>query len=144
MVSQLLSQNEKRQLENEEKAQDIPVIDINARSLDGWTALHYAVSEGHYPIVDALLKAKAKPDLTTSMKRTPLHIACLRNNLPIVELLTKHPSVDVNFQDSDFNTPLHIAAERGLIEIVQFLLDNKADPKIENHQKKTAYDLTLS
>ena len=69
------------------------------------------------------------------MKRTPLHIACLRNYLQIVKLLVSHPViiclivklVDINAQDTDFNTPLHIASELGFVKIVEYLIDNKCD-----------------
>lgn len=67
------------------------LLDVNSRALDGWTALHYAANEGHLGIVEVLLEAKANPTLATSMGRTPLHIACLRNFIDIVRVLVQHP-----------------------------------------------------
>lgn len=69
---------------------------MNSRSLDGWTALHFAVNEGHARIVEILIEAKANPSLYTSMKRTALHIAALRNHFNIVKILLNNPLVDVN------------------------------------------------
>lgn len=88
------------------------MLDVNCKGLDDWTALHHAVNGRSEQIVNLLLLAKANPNLITHMKRTPLHLACLRSSLEIVKLLVEHQA-DLNAQDNDFNTPMHIAAELG-------------------------------
>jgi ankyrin repeat protein len=55
--------------------------------LDGWTALHFAVNEGYEEIVDFLIKNHANVESKTSFSRRPIHIAALRGNLQIFELL---------------------------------------------------------
>lgn len=54
------SRNSKDSNENSLKKSDIPeeqkqLLHINSRALDGWTALHYAVNEGHLEIVRVFL-----------------------------------------------------------------------------------------
>lgn len=65
----------------------IGLINIDCKGLDDWTALHHAVNNRRTNIVKLLLEAKANPNLYTYMRRTPLHLACLRGSLEIVELL---------------------------------------------------------
>jgi len=51
---------------------------------------------------------------------TPLHIACMRGNLKIVELLT---NANVEVQDNKFGfTPLHDACANGHNDIIRFLV----------------------
>ena len=71
------------------------LIDINSKGLDDWTALHHAVNGSRTTIVKLLLEAKANPNLATHMKRTPLHLACLRRTLDVVRLLVQY-GVNVN------------------------------------------------
>lgn len=63
------------------------MLDINSKGLDDWTALHHAVNGRHTKIVQLLIEAKANPNLSTHMGRTPLHLACLRCSLEIVQIL---------------------------------------------------------
>lgn len=71
------------------------MIDINSKGLDDWTALHHAVNGKRTNIVKLLLEAKANPNLETQMKRTPLHLACLRRSIDIVKLLVQY-GVNIN------------------------------------------------
>lgn len=53
---------------------------------------------------------------------TPLHIACVRAHLPVVEVLLADERVDVNERDEGQRTPLMTACERGNYEVVARLL----------------------
>ena len=60
---------------------------VNCINSDGFTPLHLAASEGHGPLIEVLIKAKAQVDARTNNFRTPLHIACLRGNLSVIQAL---------------------------------------------------------
>jgi len=49
--------------------------DVNARDAGGWTALHFAASDGRGPLVVALLAAHADPTLRTSDGETARQLA---------------------------------------------------------------------
>lgn len=53
---------------------------------------------------------------------TALHIACLKGNLQIVQMLSSFNSILVDSQTNDGLTPLHCAAIKGSVEIVIFLV----------------------
>eukprot|EP00928_Gymnodinium_smaydae_P024929 TRINITY_DN20018_c0_g4_i1.p1 TRINITY_DN20018_c0_g4~~TRINITY_DN20018_c0_g4_i1.p1 ORF type:complete len:567 (+),score=100.23 TRINITY_DN20018_c0_g4_i1:47-1702(+) len=61
-------------------------IDIQAQDDEGNTALHYAVSLQHLPIMKSLLKAKAQPDSSNKNGDSPLSAARSSGNPKIFEL----------------------------------------------------------
>ena len=52
-------------------------IDVNIKSLDDFTPLHYAITFNHLEIVKILIVKKANPEAKTSLGRTGLHLACI-------------------------------------------------------------------
>ena len=62
--------------------------------------------------------------------RTPLHIAALRGNRRLANLLL-HNGADVNAQDNDGNTPMHLIQDSQ--RMPNLLLTYGADWSIENH-----------
>jgi ankyrin repeat protein len=60
-------------------------------------------------VIVELLKQGSSVNSLTSIKRTPLHLATIKNNLKIVKYLLKHKS-DLNAIDADKNTCMHLAA----------------------------------
>ncbi len=96
--------------------------DVNAKGLDQWTALHFAANEGHYEVVTFLLtKPSIDKEATSTILRTPLHLAIIRGNLPIVRALIK-AGANKNAKDFDENTPLHLASEFGHFECIIYLV----------------------
>ena len=55
-------------------------VDVNARGLDDWTALHFAANENNITIVKLLVENGANPNAKTTYWRTPLHMACMRGS----------------------------------------------------------------
>ena len=57
---------------------------------DYLTALHVAAHCGHVRVAKLLLDRKADPNARALNGFTPLHIACKKNRIKVVELLLKH------------------------------------------------------
>ena len=68
-----------------------------------------------------------------SLKSTPLHFACMQDNLIAVRsILRKCPNV--NMSDYMGNTPLHYAVERGNLQILRLLHEAEADALKKNDE----------
>ena len=81
---------------------------LEARDIDGSTALHCAAWKGHREVVDFLLKAGADVHAQNSNDHwgtTPLHAAAHANHTAIVQSLID-AGADVNANDMNGKTPL--------------------------------------
>ena len=115
-------------------------LNINSGGLDSWTALHFAVSEGQEEVVEYLVE-RAELEAKTLMGRTPLHIASVRGNHLISQLLLQH-GASVNALDNDNSCPLHLTAEYGNLNTLNLLLNNHPDITIRNNNGQVALDLS--
>jgi uncharacterized protein len=62
-------------------------VDVNARQGDGATALHWAVHRDEAAVVDLLIAAGAKADVSDDTGATPLHLACENRRGAMVQRL---------------------------------------------------------
>ena len=54
---------------------------------------------------------------------TPLHISCYQNNVEIIQLLCRHPSMtSLNTRDVSGNSPIMLAVQLGKVDAVKELL----------------------
>lgn len=68
-----------------------PSVDVNAKSNDGWTALHAAAAQGHIDaLTELLIVGGGDPNSTALHGQTPLHVACLNSHIACVKLLREH------------------------------------------------------
>ncbi len=97
--------------------------------INGYTALHAAVRNGHVPVAQALLAAKADPNSTDNMGGTALHIAARYDVSEAVDILAGSGcSLDMQ-RFSDHFTALHLACKHNQKpDTVQALLAARADP----------------
>lgn len=120
------------------------LLESNTIDVNQGNPLIIAMIEGYKEIVELLLE---QPDIDVNLSLditqlgidndrkqmllkqnldviTPLGIAVERGYKEIVELLLKHPGIDVNKQLNNGATALIIAAEKGRDEIVELLLNH--------------------
>ncbi|KAF1403400.1 Palmitoyltransferase ZDHHC13, partial [Spheniscus magellanicus] len=101
--------------------------------------LHWAIRQGHLPVVMLLLKCGADPSLIDGEGFSSIHLAVLFQHTPIVAyLISKGQNIDT----TDFNgqTPLMLSAQKAIgPEPTRFLLKfNPSLNAVDNVQKNTA------
>jgi ankyrin repeat protein len=77
-------------------------------------------------MAEMLLAKGADPNFKSML--APLHMASYLGNSAVVEMLLKHPKIDVNIPDADGRTPLMCAVQGGHEMVVKMLLEKGADP----------------
>lgn len=121
------------------------LVDIDAKTDDGKTALHIATKTGYYFTVQELLEklANHRADINTKDNdgETALYLAAKGWNLEVVDLLSKKGS-DINVEDNDGKTALHLAAEGGQEAVVELLL-KKGAVNAGDNGGRTALDLAV-
>jgi ankyrin repeat protein len=104
------------------------VEELSADVNGGWTRdhlcttpLHAAVANGHLAIVEYLISQKAYLYVCTAELVNPVHLASIRTDPSILNLLLAH-DVKVLIQDARKQSPLHFAARAGSVECCKILL----------------------
>jgi len=101
--------------------------DVNAPQIDGTTALHWAVRADNLEMTDALLRAGAVASTANKSGATPLQLAAMNGNAPIIGRLIQ-AGADPNAPLSPTgDTALMMAARTGKIDAVRVLLDRGAN-----------------
>lgn len=83
-----------------------------------------------------LVESGGKTDKKDSDGRTPLCMACICNQTPIVKYLVQVAGADVNVSDNYGNSPLIQSINSGLslnYDLIKILLNGGADPNHKNH-----------
>ena len=81
---------------------------LKGTSFYGWTALMFAIWNGHLDIVQMLLQAKANPNLHNETGFTALFLAAMNGYSDIVQQLLEC-GANPNISDRDGSTPLYAA-----------------------------------
>lgn len=110
--------------------------DCNLRDDKGYSALHFGVEQNSQSIVEMLLQEcrnTIQVDCTDYfIGQTPLHMASMNGNAPIVSLLL-NAGAAINRQSTYLGrTPLHLAAEKGHEDVVELLLQEGADASMKD------------
>jgi uncharacterized protein len=100
--------------------------DVNAREVDGTTALHWAVQSNDLESVRLLLRAGADARAANRYGVTPLTLAAVNGSAPVIEALVK-AGADVNATLPEGETVLMTAARTGDVAAVRMLLAHGAD-----------------
>jgi uncharacterized protein len=115
---------------------------VNARSADGFTALHFACFFGQEEAVRVLLAAGADVAAVSNnaMQVMPLHSAAATRNVAAVRALLDH-GAPVNAKQQKGWAPLHAAAQNGDTEMYRLLVSRGADPEQANDDGVTPAQL---
>jgi len=117
-----------------------------ARSSDGFTALHLSAYFGHEDAAALLLEHGADANAVAwnaELEVAPLHSAAAGRHSKLVALLLEH-GADPNARQRGGYTPLHAAAQNGDRESVEALIECGADKSVRNDEGKTAVDLAAT
>ncbi|XP_057326523.1 ankyrin-3-like [Microplitis mediator] len=131
--------------EDDEKKSEIAALilyqgaDVNAKTPEGETTLHFAALKGYSKVFNVLLQNHADKNCTDESDITPLHTAAENGHKDIVEILSRM-GADLDVQDVDGRTALHIAAAEGHKEIVEILLKYGSNVMIFNSLNETPLD----
>src|SRR5262245_63633499 len=116
-------------------------VDVNATQPDGMTALHWAVQRRDLPMMNALLAAGAKHDLTNRTGASPLYLAATNGDAAgIARLLDAGEDANAVLT-AEGETVLMLASQTGSTDAVRTLLDSGADP---NTQKLRGTDAMMA
>jgi ankyrin repeat protein len=100
--------------------------------------LFLAIEQGDYYSVVTLMLDGANPTVQNDTDgKSAIHIAAIKGDQAILEIILDHPKADMNVKDDNEMTPILCAMEEGKTKIVQYLLDRGADFRIPNIKKKT-------
>lgn len=99
---------------------------IKEKNDQDYRPLHFAAAKGHLKVVQALLDRKALVNKTTICGESALYFACKEGHYEVAEVLIKHGAV----VDQLYGNPLSAAAYEGHAAIVNLLLENNANPNV--------------
>jgi uncharacterized protein len=85
---------------------------------EGWTALHYAATDGHVQVIKLLLDAHAYIDAESPNKTTPLMMAVRSKSISAVKLLLDE-GADVTLKNTEGWTAQAFAEQINAIDIVE-------------------------
>jgi ankyrin repeat protein len=102
-----------------------PRMDVNQRSADGTSALHWAVYHDDLALTERLLAAGADAGARNDYGSTPLSEAAVVGNVKVVRALLAH-GADVESANPDGQTALMILARSSNIEAARLLLERGA------------------
>ncbi|XP_051172811.1 putative ankyrin repeat protein RF_0381 [Leptopilina boulardi] len=132
-------------------------VDLNAKTKDGETPLHFAIIYNRLKLIYELVKRGADVNAQSTNGETPLHFAAALGQAHSVEFLLRK-AADVNSFTTSGSTPLHYALDRdrcndivggynrplSLLDdlkprytIVKTLLNNQAVANFRDHSGKT-------
>ncbi|EAY01547.1 ankyrin repeat protein, putative [Trichomonas vaginalis G3] len=111
-------------------------IDVNKKSIDEKTYLHYAVMKDCLDIADLLISHGIDINAKDYHGITPLHCAVINDKIRMVEFLIWH-GADINTKDYHGKTPIHYAVGKNNIRIVKSLISHGADINSKDYDYKT-------
>ncbi|NXX43177.1 ANR27 protein, partial [Tricholaema leucomelas] len=119
---------------------------VNATDYHGSTPLHLACQKGYQNVTLLLLHYKASSDVQDNNGNTPLHLACTYGHEDCVKALVYYDvhSCRLDIGNEKGDTPLHIAARWGYQGIIEVLLQNGANPEIQNRMRETSLQCALN
>lgn len=112
---------------------------INAKTRDGWAALHLAAGQKNEESCKILIEAGANVNIVNPEDTTPLHSAAYTGHVKCARILLD-AGADIEAKDIVGQTPLCIAASQGHSSMVT-LLASTADLSVTDNKKWSAVHL---
>ncbi|KAL7556464.1 hypothetical protein ACA910_006177 [Epithemia clementina (nom. ined.)] len=111
---------------------------LHACDQTGWTPFFSACYEGDLEVVMYLAQHYFSnvDSVKNNFQETPLWVACLAGNLPVVDFLIAK-GANVNTSNAKGVSPFFMACAQGRLEMVTSLLERGADPNAPNHEGLT-------
>jgi len=103
-----------------------PRVDVNQRSSDGTSALHWAVYRDDVSLIERLLALRADPNARNDYGATPLSVAAVVGDATVVRKLLE-AGADVDSPNADGQTALMIISRTSNLEVARLLLQHGAD-----------------
>uniref|UniRef100_A0A0G4GGN5 Uncharacterized protein n=1 Tax=Chromera velia CCMP2878 TaxID=1169474 RepID=A0A0G4GGN5_9ALVE len=116
--------------ERQQKGEKGGVVDLDAQTSSGQTALHMAAGKGHMEVAKSLLEAGAEVDVKDRQQNTALARACAASRQDIAALLIKQGATTRTQERLTGDTPLHMAVNAQHNGICEMLC--KRDPHLLN------------
>lgn len=113
--------------------------DINGRSPDDFTPLHWAAMEGSPDLVELLVESGANLDARSPDGFTPLYWATIKEKFENVDRLVEL-GADINTRNAWGLTPLHQAAMNGTPELAKRLILLGSDIRARDDKGYFPYD----
>ena len=110
--------------------------DVNARQVDGATALHWAVFRDNLDAARLLISAGANVDAMNRDGITPLHMASLYGNTAMIQTLL-NAGADAKQKGPQGETMLMLAARNGNPDAIKLLLAAGADVNAKEPARNT-------
>jgi ankyrin repeat protein len=103
-------------------------VPVNARQMDGATALHWAAHWDDLEIADALIAAGADVNAANELGATPLQLACINGSAAMTRRLLARGARANDPVTATGTTALMTCAKSGSVEAVRALLLHGAQP----------------
>jgi len=99
-------------------------LDLNARTVNNWTCLHYAAAMGHAEVIEALLTSMHPLQINamTNENFTAVMLAADRGHLACVKLLLGY-GASIHLANKDGKTAVFLAREKGFSEVAQLITE---------------------
>jgi ankyrin repeat protein len=99
-------------------------VQIDAKSSDGWTPLHFAAGSGHLEIVRLLCDRSANIEAPAENGCRSLHFAALIGHFSVGKELIEVRNAEINARDKDGRTARWCAIQEGKDDIAAYLVSH--------------------
>ena len=117
-------------MESEQREEALHAIaagaDVNERSADGTTALHWAAHHGDLELIELLLERGADANVSNDYDMTALAAAAVEGDYGIIKALVE-AGADVDSPNAEGQTALMVVARTGHVDTAELLLEHGAD-----------------
>ena len=111
---------------------ELPRADIDQRTADGTTALHWAVYHDEVDLIERLLQAGASPNVRNDYGSTPLSEAAVVGDVRVLRDLLR-AGADVESANGDGQTALMILARTSNVTAARLLIAHGANVNAREH-----------